>query len=109
MEPISSTDRLARILRQKLLDRARTTRGGAAKAASGLEVAKAIAIDGSPDDRQVRRALVEGILVEQFGERVLNEAKFQQVVEDVAKTLEEDAQSADLVTQVLRSLRSQTA
>lgn len=106
MEPISPADRLTRILRQKLLERGKKSAGAVtANSPSGLEVSKAVAASGDPNNWQTRRALVEGILVDQFGDRLVNEPKFQQVVEDVTRALADDGQAADLINQVLRDLR----
>ena len=113
MDPISNTDRLVLILRQKLLERSkaasRSRAGGKPAAgrppAGSLDSVHALASVDGVDDRQLRRALIQAILADQFGGELINEAKFQQVVDRVAETIAGDAESAKLLSRVIGDLR----
>ncbi len=113
MEPISNTDRLVMLLRQKLQERVKTTSSGRTGAkqkpdrstpaeATGLESLAAL---GGVDDRQFRRAVVHSILADQFGPDLINEAQFQQVVTRVTDVIESDPAVAQLLDQVVADLR----
>lgn len=113
VDPISNTDRLVLILRQKLLERSkaasRSRAGGKPAAgrppAGSLDSVHALASVDGVDDRQLRRALIQAILADQFGGELINEAKFQQVVDRVAETIAGDAESAKLLSRVIGDLR----
>lgn len=114
MDPISNVDRLVLLLRQRLQDRSRTA--GAARPAArtatgeapaaGLENLQALAAVEGIDERQFRRALIENILADQFGPDLRNEAKFQQVVDRVSETLENEPGAARLLERVVGDLRT---
>lgn len=113
MDPVSNVDRLVFLLRQRLLERSKAAeRSGRRPAPSarppvgGMESVQALAAVDSVDDRQLRRALVQNFLAEQFGPALINEAKFQQVVDRVAEALEGDAASAKLLNRVTSELRA---
>lgn len=111
MEPISGTDRLMAILRQKLEERAKA--GSANRASSKTQAREApepsgieafAAIDGH-DEQQLRRALVQHLLADQFGPTLINDAHFQQLVTRVADAIEEDAAAAQLLSRLVGELR----
>ena len=111
MEPISGTDRLLALLRQKLEERART--GSAHRASTKAPshpsrepsgVHAYAAIDGH-DERQLRRALIQQLLGEQFGADLLNDAHFQQIVTRVTDAIEEDEGAARLLSGLVQELR----
>lgn len=115
MDAISNVDRLVFLLRQRLQERSKTgaaARSGGARAAGGERAATGLdnihalaAVDGV-DDRQLGRALIQNILADQLGPKLLNEAKFQQVVDRVVETLERDDGSAQLLTRLVGELRA---
>lgn len=115
MDPVSNVDRLVFLLRQRLLERSKTSsaRGGpqlsSAQRTGGMDSIQALAAVESIDDRQLRRALIQSILAEHFGSGLINEAKFQQVVDRVTETLENDTTSAGLLSRVVSELRAATA
>jgi hypothetical protein len=113
MDPVSNATRIAMLLRQRLQERARS---GAAergrKATSGADglrakgpVRGADALEGL-DDRRLKRALIENVLAEQFGPAMLNDAKFQQVVDRVAEAIEADAGGGVLLEKAIAGLRA---
>jgi len=58
------------------------------------------------DDRQLKRALVQRILVEQMGNDLLNEAAFQHVIDKVTDALEADAAASRLFAALIQELRT---
>jgi len=100
MEPVSNVDRLTLLLREKLAERAKATRGTPAGSARQIAEAggiRALAAMGDVDERQFRRALVQSALVNHFGSRLMNEAGFQQVVEQVVAAIEADDSARELL------------
>lgn len=115
MDPVSNVDRLVHILRQRLAERSRpssarvagaSTRPDERSAPAGLH---ALAGVDAVDERQFRRALVQGILTEQFGAELINDAKFQQVVSQVSQALEGDEASSRLLGAIASELRQRAA
>ncbi len=110
MDPISQVDQLALILRQRILDQskprsARRKASDTGTRSSWVASLKALAATETVDDRQLRRALIQNILAEQFGRDLVNETKFQQVVERVVETLEADTSGAILMARCVAELR----
>jgi hypothetical protein len=112
MDPISNVDRLAKLLRQRLAERAkadakRAERRGPSDAAASRPggAVQALAAAEGVDDRQLRRALIENILADQLGQELINEAKFQQVVERVTEALADDSGTARLLDRIVREMR----
>ena len=110
MDPISGSDRLAIILRQKLLDQAKAGRKAAGDAnpptnKPRFETVKALSNIDGVDEHQVNRTLIQSILADSFGSELLNEAKFQQVVDRVTATLEDDPDGAGLLAKAKQLLR----
>ena len=111
MDSISQIDRLVIILRQRMLERAKAT--GAKRrdnerrepTAEPLDTLKAVASIEGVDDQLLRRALVQNILAEQFGEHLVNDAQFQQMVERVTEALSEDDNGAILLGRLVAELR----
>lgn len=110
MDPISNADRLASVLRQKLLERSKSAAAqGARKRESGGNAATGVhalaAIEGI-DERQLRRTLLQSLLAEEFGAELINQAQFQQVVDRVLDTIEQDQQATNLLSRVIRDIRA---
>lgn len=114
MDPISNVDRLVFLLRQRLQERAKagaaarpTRRGAGEGQAVGLDNLQALAAIEGVDDRQFRRALIQNILADQLGPHLINEARFQQVVDRVTETIEGDGAGAQLLNRLVSELRAQ--
>lgn len=113
MDPISNTDRLVRLLRQKLAERTQTKRASGPSQtgpvdARGLEKIRAVTgrlADAGVEDEQMRRALIEQLLVDQFGAAMINEPKFQQVIDRVHGIMKADPEIGSLLDQTLADLR----
>lgn len=112
MDPISNVDRLVVLLRQRLLERSRTSGakriGAAARngaSPTGTAALQALAAVEGIDDHQLKRALIQNILSDQLGGELINEAQFQQVVDRVTATLEGEQATARLMAKVVEELR----
>ena len=109
MDPVSNANRIAQILRQRLLERAR---GRPSAAATGAQAGRADPLrelaraEGTPD-RLLKRALVQSILDEQFNADVVGEARFQQVIERVTDALAADPEAQRLLTRRVEDLKAE--
>jgi hypothetical protein len=111
MEPISGTDRLLALLRQKLEERSRSgtatrSAGRSSQKESHAEpvgVQALAAIEGH-DERQLRRAVVQQLLAEHFGPALINDANFQQIVSRVADAIEEEVSTGALLSRLIADL-----
>lgn len=115
MEPISNADRLVALLRQKLRERGKAPPGSRASPKSGSETTagrtslatvRALAALDDTDDRQLRRAFIHGLLADQMGTGLVNDAQFQQVVTRVTEAIEQDPPAARLLARVIADLRT---
>jgi hypothetical protein len=105
-------DRLARLLRARLEERARAA--GAehkrlksdAQGASKRNPLSALAAAEDIPDQALKRALIEHILADHFGNALINEARFQQIAKRVTETLESDPASDALMTRLVKDLRA---
>lgn len=70
-----------------------------------IDSLQALAALEGVDDRRLRRALIQNVLADQFGGDLLNEARFQQVVDRVTETLEQDTAGLRLLDRVVTELR----
>lgn len=110
MDPISQVDQLAMILRQRISDHSKTRAGkrknaGAEAKSTWVASLKALAATEAVDDHQLRRALVQNILLDQFGHGLANDIKFQQVIDKVTEALEADRAGATLLNGCIAELR----
>ncbi|MDO8380135.1 hypothetical protein [Phenylobacterium sp.] len=112
MDPISNVDQLVLLLRQRLLERSKShgvtarRRSSSEQPASPLENVQALAGVDGVEERQLRRAFIQSILVDQLDARLINDAKFQQVVDRVTDALDDDAGSSRLLTRLVGELRA---
>lgn len=113
MDPVSNANRIAMMLRARLQERAKAGAAGRASRADSKAsgeasrkgaVRSAEAIEGL-DDRRLRRALIEDILTDQFGTALVNDARFQQVVDQVTDAIEADAEGGAIFSRVVEDLR----
>jgi hypothetical protein len=107
MEPVSGADRVAALLKQRLLARARkleTGRPDNGPPSVRIDLVSAPGPVQGDDERQRRRTLIQNILAEEFGDRLVNDAEFQQVVDRVLSAIESDATGSALLMRVLQSV-----
>jgi hypothetical protein len=101
------------LLRQRLMERAKLAAKKAASSlgavaeppATPLSALTSLAANQGLDEHANRRAFVEHLLGTEFGDQLLNQAKFQQLVEQVTRVMETDPELSRQMTQVLSSLR----
>jgi hypothetical protein len=111
MEAISHIDRLVIVLRQRMMERSKSSVTGRKEKRSDSGTAgwvdnlHALAALERVDDHQLRRALVQNILADQFGSGFINDPKFQQVVERVTEALEADEAGSVLINRCVTELR----
>jgi hypothetical protein len=107
MDPISHIDPLLALLRQRLAERTRsTTRTAKVNVGKGHGPAVAPTTGhGEPDERQMRRALVQQVLVDQLGADLINDAQFQGVVARVADAMESDTDTANMLQKLVNQLK----
>lgn len=113
MDPISNADRLARLLRQKLEERSKTGKRTAtaprqAVQPRGVEAVRAVTgrlAGAGVDDAHLKRALIEQLLADQFGSEMLNEPRFQQIVDQVADIMQTDKSISDLLGKAMADLK----
>lgn len=112
MEPVSTVDRLVLLLRQRLEERDRTRKstGPAARktalTTAGKTAVQALAATEGVDDKQFRRAVIQGLLTDRLGTGMINDAAFQQVVDRVVSAIESDDQSRSLLDRLAEELKA---
>jgi hypothetical protein len=112
MDPVSSTDRLIALLRQKLQERAKTSsrgvvarKGEERRPAEPTGIQALAAVEGV-DERQLRRAFIQNLLADQLGPALVNDGQFQQIVTRVTDAIDEDAAASRLLSRVIADLRT---
>ena len=112
MDPVSNSDRLVRLLRQKLDEREKSRapdkrgRVGPVEHNARPDI-RAIAGDmarGGGSEALLRRALIEQLLTDQFDGRLANDAKFQQIVDRVTAIMADDPEVGGLLNAVVSEL-----
>ena len=117
MDPISNADRFVILLRQKLAERAQTkktspTAATDAKPTVSHHAVRAVAgrtARAGVEDRKLRRTIVEQLLVDRFGAALVNEARFQQILDQVSELMASDPNLGDLFAEVMAHVRANAA
>jgi len=110
MTSVTPVEGLVALLRQRLLADAKSRqslKGAASKTPEGQGggLVQALAEIEGVDERRLRRALIQSLLTDHFGKSLINDARFQQVVDRVTATLEEDPDASQLFSRVVGDLR----
>ncbi|WP_426000357.1 hypothetical protein [Caulobacter sp. DWR1-3-2b1] len=108
MTRINSTEGLVALLRQRLLARAKTggARPSAAAARAEPSLVQALAEIEGLEERPLRRVLIQEVLADHFGRELVNDARFQQVVDRVTAALDEDPETSQVFARVIADLRA---
>jgi hypothetical protein len=111
MDPISNSDRLVMLLRQKLEERAKAQRAGARPQAQGAapsqpSAVQAMAAAENADERSLRRTIIQNLLADQLDPALLNDAQFQQVVTRVNDAIADDRGASELMSRVIADIKS---
>jgi hypothetical protein len=112
MDPISNADRLVRMLRQRLEERAKaqgkTKIGKPTPAVSrGPDAVRAIAghlARSGVEGDHLNRAIIEQLLADQFDPALVNEPGFQRIVDQVTATMGADPAVAAIMNAVIVEL-----
>lgn len=65
--------------------------------------------DGRADalsDDDIKRSLISGILIEEFGPEAANDAKFQDIINDVMRVLNQSSKGRRLLSLAIQQLRN---
>lgn len=117
MTRIGNVDQVLLLLREQL-QRSGTTRGAAAKAGAAqagavsarpLDRVRALAALESLEEEELRRAVVRGLLAEQFGEAVGNDPALIAIVDQVGRIIGETPEGRDLMDRALAQLKESRA
>ncbi len=101
-------EQLERVGRNRASARGAADRASAATARP-LDRVRALAALDSLDEEDVRRAVIRGILTEEFGEGVGNDAALQTIAEDVMRIIGETPGGAALIDRAVAQLRETRA
>lgn len=114
MTRISNNDQILLLLRQQLQrisgdkQTRRTAKTGEASQTGKAAVArlKALASVEEFGDDEFERTLVQGLLTDEFGEAIINDPRFQQLVDKVWKIIASDEQSRHLFAEAKKEILS---
>lgn len=110
MDPISNVDllvlQLRRRLQEKTVGKPRAASGPRPGAEpQGMKSVYALAAVRQVSDHQLKRALLQHLLCDFFGEELINDAKFQNVVDQVGQIIDRDPALAKLMARAVSDLR----
>lgn len=114
MTRITNADQVLLLLRSHLERSGRSRRkGGAAKTANStpshptsLQRVQEIAQAEALSDDDIKRTLISCILIDEFGPDVVNDAKFQDVINDVTRVLNQNSKGRRLLDLSVKQLRA---
>lgn len=114
MDAISNADRFVILLRQKLAERAQAKRPSSttrtdAKQTTRYDSVRAVAgrtARAGAEDHKLRRTIVEQLLADRFGAALVNEARFQQIVDQVSELMASDPDLGDLFGEVMAQVKA---
>lgn len=108
MTRITNTDQVLALLRTHLQRSQRTQRTPVSRNVrqAPLKRIQKMARVEELSDAEIRRALISGILEEELGEAVANDAKFQQTVSDVLRVIEEDKNARGILERAIVQLKA---
>ena len=109
MTRITNTEQVLLLLRSHLQRSERNRRRGASAAKGGgkqgpLQRVQELANAPGLSETAIARAMVAGLLTEQFGAAVANDPRFQQMVEEVHGVIERDEAGRDLLRKAVTAL-----
>lgn len=114
MSQVGNVDQVLLLLREQL-ERANRGRGTAAKpkatraqeaTARPLDRVRALAALDTLDEDELRRAVVRGLLAEQFGDGVSNDAAMVRIAEEVSRIIGETPEGRELLQRAMNQLRN---
>jgi hypothetical protein len=114
MDAISNADRFVVLLRQKLAERAKsraTQRTSAAQSAKAeqrdtVTAVSSRAAKAGAEDRKLRRTIIEQLLLDRFGTALVNEARFQEIIDQVTELMAAEPGLSELFADVIAHVKS---
>jgi hypothetical protein len=114
MDAISNTDRFVILLRQKMAERAETKRTltnnrTESKTLTGHQAVGAVigrSAKAGAEDEKLRRTVIEQLLANRFGHSLINEAKFQEIIDQVYQVMMSDENLKNLFNDVVFEIKS---
>jgi hypothetical protein len=105
---ITNAEQVLHLLRAHL-ERARNAdrkgRGDAKAVKQARPMERMRALNGAGlSDAQLERALISGLLAEEFGPGLANEARFQHIIDEVTHTLRRDQRGRELLAEAIKRL-----
>lgn len=112
MTRISASDQILTLLRARLERNAALKKGRKAGPvagtdrgeASNLQRIRALAQIGDLSDEDFNRSLLQGLLIQQFGEAMANDPRFQDVVTRITEILDSDTEGRSILAAARREL-----
>jgi hypothetical protein len=112
MTRISASDQILLLLRAKLersaalkkRQKAGSSKEAASQEAAGLQRIRALAQIEDLSDEDFGRSMVQSLLVQEFGEAMVNDPRFQRIVTRIADMLSSDEEARSLVAAARRDL-----
>ncbi len=113
MNPVSNTDRIVRQIRQRLEERSKAAIATKTNSADRIPLRGSAAVKAitSPianagvEENHLQRLIVEQLLVEEFGVKLANDAKFQQIIDRVTQSMVTDVSVKSLMREVIDQIR----
>jgi len=113
MTRITNADQVLILLRAHLERMRAVARTGKAEAAKGKPAPRQGPIermqeltDTGLSEAQFERALISGLLTEEFGAGLANEPRFQQIIDEVTVAIRRDPDGQNLLRQAIANLRT---
>lgn len=110
MTRITSTSQVLALLRARLERNARSGRksGPAPARTESRPLEKVHELAGGEDlpEADIARALIAGVLAEEFGEALVAEPRFQQIVDEVRRMIEADTSAKSVLAEAMETLRN---
>jgi hypothetical protein len=113
MDAISNADRFVILLKQKLAERAQAKKPSStartdAKQTAGYGAVLAVAgrtARAGAVDRKLRRTIVEQLLADRFGAALVNEARFQLIIDQVSELMISDPDLNNTFSEIIVLLK----
>ena len=97
-------EQLSRVSRSKIAKSNKVKNDGRPVQTAGVSAAKQLAESGEFSVEELQRSVVQGLLTEEFGDGILNDARFQQAIDQIAQIIRDDPESSKLMQDSLRQL-----
>jgi len=97
---------LSKVSRAKSSGIAKISSHGASKKSNGISSIRRLSKTDDFSDEELARAVVQTLLADEFGDGLVNDAKFQQVVDRITRIITEDPQTKSLMEKSLQEMKA---